>query len=195
MMIMRKTAVLLLCLGLSLTGCYNGQQIGLEKGDLQKMSESKSERTPNSQIDSPLVEEKSFETHQSKDLINLIEQANGVENAHVIVTGDYVLVGIEPTANVESGQEDEQVRKEVYDVIKGNSHGRNAAITTDPDKVAKIKGFGKQIKQSKNDLHGGVYNEIGKLIGKIKPLPGHYKSTRRQDQHEQNDQKRDDLYK
>jgi YhcN/YlaJ family sporulation lipoprotein len=190
---MRKTIALLFCISIGLAGCNNKDRIGMDKGNLKEMANTNSERTPNSQVDSPLVEEKSEEIHQSKDLVQLIEQVDGVRETHVIVSGIYTVVGIETDTN-ERGNENEPLRKEVYDAIKGNAHGRNAAITTDPEKIDQIKKLGKKIKQSRYDLQGGVYNELGVLIGQIKPVPGHYKSTERQEMHKEMDHNRNDLY-
>ncbi|MBY6036005.1 YhcN/YlaJ family sporulation lipoprotein [Fictibacillus nanhaiensis] len=191
---MQKVTVLFMCLVFILGACSGKSGSGDEGLDTKQVKFRTSERLPNSQIDSPLVEEKSDEVHQSKDLVQLAEKVEGVDKAYVIVSGIYTLVGIVPTQRVAPGEENDALRKEVYNVIKGNAHGRNAAITTDPEKIKQIKGLGKKVEQSKNDLQGGVYNELGILIGKIRPLSGQYKSTERQDMHEEMDHTRDDLY-
>jgi YhcN/YlaJ family sporulation lipoprotein len=191
---MRKLSVVFMCLLLTLGACSGKSGSGDETLDTKQVKYDTSERKPNSQIDSPRVVEHSEEVHQSKDLVQLAEKVSGVEKAYVIVSGTYTLVGIvssEPTA---PGEENEDLRKEVYSVLKGNAHGRNAAITTDPEKVKKIKELGNKANLSKKESQSGVYNEIGILIGKIKPLKGHMKSTRRQDMHEEMDHSRDDLY-
>jgi YhcN/YlaJ family sporulation lipoprotein len=191
---MRKSLLLSVCIMFGLSACSGKFGSGDETLDTEQVKYDTSERKPNTQIDSPLVEEKSEELHQSKDLVQLAEKVEGVEKAYVIVSGIYTLVGIVPSTPVGPGEENNELRKEVYNVLKGNAHGRNAAITTDPEKITKIKDLGKKVEQSKNDLQGGVYNELGVLIGQIKPLKGHLKSTERQDMHEEIDHRRDDLY-
>ncbi|RZT22852.1 MULTISPECIES: YhcN/YlaJ family sporulation lipoprotein [Fictibacillus] len=191
---MRKLSVIIMCLFFTLGACSGKSGSGDETLDTKQVKYDTSERKPNSQIDSPRVTEHSDEVHQSKDLVQLAEKVNGVEKAYAIVSGSYTLVGIvssEPTA---PGEENDALRKEVYRVLKGNAHGRNAAITTDPDKIEKIKELGQIANRSNKESKSGVFNEMGILIGKIKPLEGHLKSTRRQDMHEEIDHSRDDLY-
>jgi YhcN/YlaJ family sporulation lipoprotein len=194
MLIMRKSGLLFLALIFVLGACSGKSGSGDETLDTKQVKYDTSERKPNSQIDSPLVVEKSDEVHQSKDLVQLAEKVNGVEKAHVIVTGNYTLVGIESTTQVARGEENDELRKEVYNVLKENAHGRNSAITTDPEKIKKIKELGKKIQHSKKSSKSGVYNEVGVLIGSIKPLDGQAKSTKRQEMHEEMNQHRDDLY-
>jgi YhcN/YlaJ family sporulation lipoprotein len=193
---MKKNIVLVICLALGLTACNTNKQPNQESTEETKqIKNTKAGREPNSQIDSPLVEEKSEEVHQSRDLVRLTENINGVSKAYVIVSGMYTLVGVESVQKVKAGNEDEQLRKEVYDVLKENAHGRNAAITTDPIKIAEIKRLGEKVEQGKrHQLHRGVYNELGKLISGIKPVKGHYQSTKRQDMHKDMNEGRDDLY-
>lgn len=191
---MRKLGLLILCLVFILGACSGKSGSGDETLDTKQVKYNTSERPPNSQIDSPIVREKSDEVHQSKDLVQLAEKINGVDKAYVIVSGTYTLVGIVPVNRVEPGEENDALRKDVYNGIKGNAHGRNAAITTDPKKIAQIKNLGKKVEQSKTDLQGGVYNELGVLIGKIKPLSGQYKSTERQDMHDGMEHSGNDLY-
>ncbi|MFG6495290.1 YhcN/YlaJ family sporulation lipoprotein [Fictibacillus sp. UD] len=191
---MRKVGLLLLCAIFTVSACSGKTGSGDETLDTKQVKYDTSERKPNTQIDSPLVVEKSDEVHQSKDLVQLAEKVNGVDKAYVIVSGIYTLVGIVPSVPVEPGEENDSLRKEVYKVLKGNAHGRNAAITTDPVKIKEIKKIGSIAAQSKNDSKSGVYNEMGILIGKIKPVKGHSQSTKRQDMHENMNQHRDDLY-
>lgn len=191
---MRKLGLLFIAALLALSACSGKFGSEKETADIEQQKFEPSDRPPNSQIDSPLVEEKNFEVHQSKDLVQLSEKVNGVDKAYVIVSGIYTLVGIVPAEPVKAGEENDQLRKEVYNVLKGNAHGRNAAITTDPDKIDEIKKLGNKIGQSETDSKGGVYNELGILIGKIRPVKGQLKSTKRQDLHEEMDQDRDDLY-
>jgi YhcN/YlaJ family sporulation lipoprotein len=191
---MRKLLLMLICVLFSICACSGKSGSGDETLDTEQVKYDTSERKPNTQIDSPLVEEKSEELHQSKDLVQLAEKVEGVEKAYVLVSGTYTLVGIVSSEPVAPGEENNELRKEVYNNLKGNAHGRNAAITTDPEKITKIKELGQKAQQSKNDLQGGVYNELGILIGQIKPLKGQLKSTERQDMHEEMDQSRDDLY-
>jgi YhcN/YlaJ family sporulation lipoprotein len=191
---MRKLSVILMCLLFTLGGCSGKSGSGDETLDTKQVKYDTSERKPNSQIDTPRVAEHSDEVHQSKDLVQLAEKVSGVEKAYVIVSGSYTLVGIVPSEPTAPGEENDALRKEVYNVLKGNAHGRNAAITTDPDKIKKIKELGKKASHSNKESQSGVFNEMGILIGKIKPLEGHMKSTRRQDMHEEIDHSRDDLY-
>ena len=191
---MRKLGMLFICSLLTLSACSGKSGSGKETADIEEQKFEPSDRPPNSQIDSPLVEEKNEEVHQSKDLVQLAQKVNGVDKAYVIVSGIYTLVGIVPSEPVQPGEENDQLRKEVYDVLKGNAHGRNAAITTDPEKIKQIKELGKRTEESEHQLKGGVYNELGILIGKIQPLRGQLKSTERQEMHEEMDQNRDDLY-
>lgn len=191
---MRKLGLLFICSLLTLNACSGKSGSGKETADIEEQKFEPSDRPPNSQIDSPLVEEKNEEVHQSKDLVQLAQKVNGVEKAYVIVSGIYTLVGIVPSETVQPGEENDQLRKEVYNVLKGNAHGRNAAITTDPEKIKQIKELGKRTEESEHQLKGGVYNELGILIGKIQPLRGQLKSTERQEMHEEIDQNRDDLY-
>lgn len=191
---MWKSGMLVLTSVLLLTACSGKTGSGDETLDTEQVKYDTSERKPNTQIDSPLVVEKSDEVHQSKDLVQLAEKVNGVDKAYVIVSGIYTLVGIVPYEPVSPGEENDQLRKEVYNGLKGNAHGRNAAITTDPDKIAQIKRLGNMASHSKHDSKSGVYNEMGILIGKIKPLKGQMKSTERQDMHEEDTSIRNDLY-
>ncbi|GGB55862.1 YhcN/YlaJ family sporulation lipoprotein [Fictibacillus barbaricus] len=191
---MRKLGMLFICSLLTLSACSGKSGSGKETADIEEQKFEPSDRPPNSQIDSPLVEEKNEEVHQSKDLVQLAQKVNGVDKAYVIVSGIYTLVGIVPSEPVQPGEENDQLRKEVYNVLKGNAHGRNAAITTDPEKIKQIKELGKRTEESEHQLKGGVYNELGILIGKIQPLRGQLKSTERQEMHEEMDQNRDDLY-
>jgi YhcN/YlaJ family sporulation lipoprotein len=192
---MRKFGLLLIAALFALSACSGKTGSGDETADIEEQKFEPSDRPPNSQIDSPLVEEKNEEVHQSKDLVQLAEKVNGVDKAYVIVSGIYTLVGIVPTEPVNTGEENDQLRKEVYDALKGNAHGRNAAITTDPAKINEIKKLGNKVEQSEHDLKGGVYNEIGVLIGKIRPVKNQLKSTERQDLHgEEMDPSRNDLY-
>ncbi|MED1865635.1 YhcN/YlaJ family sporulation lipoprotein [Fictibacillus nanhaiensis] len=191
---MRKLGVLVLSSVFIFSACSGKTGSGDETLDTEQVKYDTSERKPNTQIDSPLVVEKSDEVHQSKDLVQLAEKVNGVDKAYVIVSGIYTLVGIVPYEPVSSGNENDQLRKEVYNGIKGNAHGRNAAITTDPDKIVQIKKLGNTASHSKHHSKSGVYNELGILIGKIKPLKGQSKSTERQEMHEEKNHMRDDLY-
>jgi YhcN/YlaJ family sporulation lipoprotein len=193
---MRKYLGIILALSIGLTACGSNKQPNQESAEETKqIKNTKAGREPNSQIDSPLVERKSGEVHQSKDLVKLAENIPGVKKAYVIVSGTYTLVGIEPVTKVQPGQENEQLRIEVYEVLKENAQGRNAAITTDPDKIADIKRMGEKVAQGKrHQLHRGVYNELGHIISRIKPVKGQYKSTERQEMHEDMDQNRDSLY-
>jgi YhcN/YlaJ family sporulation lipoprotein len=191
---MRKLGLLFICSLLALSACSGKSGSGKETADIEEQKFEPSDRPPNSQIDSPLVEEKNEEVHQSKDLVQLAQKVNGVDKAYVIVSGIYTLVGIVPSEPVQPGEENDQLRKEVYNVLKGNAHGRNAAITTDPEKIKQIKELGKRTEESEHQLKGGVYNELGILIGKIQPLRGQLKSTERQEMHEEMDHNRDDLY-
>jgi YhcN/YlaJ family sporulation lipoprotein len=194
MMNMRKLSAMFLCVLFTLGACSGKSGSGDETLDTKQVKYDTSESKPNSQIDSPLVSENSEEVHQSKDLVQLAEKVNGVEKAYVIVSGNYTLVGIVSSKPSAPGEENDELRLDVYRVLKGNAHGRNAAITTDPQKIEKIKELGKKAKKSDNNQQGGVYNDLGILIGKIKPLKGQLKSTRRQDMHEEMDHSRDDLY-
>ncbi|MBH0160895.1 YhcN/YlaJ family sporulation lipoprotein [Fictibacillus sp. 26RED30] len=191
---MRKLGVLVLSSVFIFSACSGKTGSGDETLDTEQVKYDSSERKPNTQIDSPLVVEKSDEVHQSKDLVQLAEKINGVDQAYVIVSGIYTLVGIVPNEPVSPGKENDQLRREVYNGIKGNAHGRNAAITTDPDRIEQIKKLGNTASHSKHDSKSGVYNELGILIGKIKPLKGQSKSTERQEMHEEKNRTRDDLY-
>lgn len=191
---MRKIGLLLLCTVFIVSACSGKTGSGDETLDTKQVKYDTSERKPNTQIDSPLVVEKSDEVHQSKDLVQLAQKVNGVDKAYVIVSGIYTLVGIVPTEPVGPGEENDSLREEVYKVLKGNAHGRNAAITTDPEKIKEIKKIGEVAARSKKDSKSGVYNEMGILIGKIKPVKGQSKSTERQEMHEEMNQNRDDLY-
>ncbi|MBN3555311.1 YhcN/YlaJ family sporulation lipoprotein [Fictibacillus nanhaiensis] len=191
---MRKSAMFVLSSVLLLSACSGKTGSGDETLDTKQVKYNTSERKPNTQIDSPLVVEKSDEVHQSKDLVLLAEKVNGVDKAYVIVSGIYTLVGIVPEEPVSPGKENDQLRQDVYNGLKGNAHGRNAAITTDPDKIEQIKKLGNTASHSKHDSKSGVYNELGILIGKIKPLKGQSKSTERQEMHEEMNHDRDDLY-
>ncbi|MCM3717072.1 YhcN/YlaJ family sporulation lipoprotein [Fictibacillus phosphorivorans] len=192
---MRKLLLMvIICTCTILSACSGKSGSGDETLDTKQVKYDTSEKKPNSQIDSPRVAKHSDEVHQSRDLVELAESVDGVEKAYVIVSGDYTLVGIvssEPTA---PGEENDPLRKEVYNVLKGNAHGRNAAITTDPEKIKKIKELGLKADQSNKQSQSDVFNEMGVLIGKIKPIKGQKKSTRRQDMHEENNQRRNDLY-
>jgi YhcN/YlaJ family sporulation lipoprotein len=186
----------LICAAVMLSACNTNKNSNMEsQEETKQIKNTKSGRDPNSQIDTPLVERKSEEVHQSKDLVNLTEGINGVSQAYVIVSGLYTLVGIEPVQKVNPGEENEPLRKKVYDVLKENAHGRNAAITTDPDKIKQIKQLGSKIEHGKrHQLHRGVYNDLGYIISQIKPVKGQYQSTERQDMHENTNMKRSSLY-
>ncbi|MDR7072231.1 YhcN/YlaJ family sporulation lipoprotein [Fictibacillus barbaricus] len=194
---MRKYLGILVMLSICLTACGTNKQPNQESTEETKqIKNTKAGREPNSYIDTPSVERKSGEVHQSKDLVKLAENVPGVQKAYVIVSGLYTLVGIQPMTKVQPGQENDELRTEVYNVLKKNAQGRNAAITTDPDKIADIKRLGEKVTQGKrHQTHRGVYNELGHIISKIKPVNGQYKSTERQEMHKDMDKNRDDLYK
>ncbi|MFC0188808.1 YhcN/YlaJ family sporulation lipoprotein [Fictibacillus aquaticus] len=188
----KKAAAASLIGALLLAGC--GNLFTKEKDQHYRNPSKISHDMPNSQNDSPVVEEKSSEIHYAKEISDLADKVAGVKKSHVIVTGDTTLVGIETEQN-SSVKEDNVLRQNVYDSIKGNSHGRNAAITTNREKVQEIKKLGLEIGRGRHDMKGKIYNKVGVLIGQIPPVKNHYKNGKMEDaKKEEGNENRTDIY-
>jgi YhcN/YlaJ family sporulation lipoprotein len=188
----RKAAAAGMIAVLLLAGC--GNMFTKEKDQHYRNPAKISHELPNSDNDSPVVEEKSSEIHYAKEVSDLADKVKGVKKSHVIVTGDTTLVGIE-TEGGSSSNENNPLRQKVYDAIKGNSHGRNAAITTNREKVEEIKELGLEIGRGRHDMKGKIYNKVGVLIGQIPPVKNHYKNGKMEDaKKEEGNQNRTDIY-
>ncbi|MFC7372260.1 YhcN/YlaJ family sporulation lipoprotein [Fictibacillus iocasae] len=188
---MKRCAFWLVCL-MAASGCGN---VFTKETDQHYRNPSKvSHELPNSENDSPVVEEKSSEVHYAKEISKLADKVKGVKKSHVIVTGMYTLIGIEREGRP-SSTEDHLLRRRVYESVKDNSHGRTAAITTDQKKVMQIQRLGVQIGEGHHDMKGKIYNQVGVLIGQIPPLSGQYKNTKMEDAKKQDGNKgRSDIY-
>ncbi|MCK6257097.1 YhcN/YlaJ family sporulation lipoprotein [Fictibacillus sp. KIGAM418] len=135
---------------------------------------------PNSQNDAPNVNEKNYESKNAKEISDLAETVPGVKNADVIVSGIYTLVGITPEHHLTKGKSD-HLRLRVYQTIKGNEHGKNAAITTAPSLIREMRAIQRKIDAGDNLYTDDVYNKLGILIGKITPVSNQAKRNYQKD--------------
>ncbi|MDN4073352.1 YhcN/YlaJ family sporulation lipoprotein [Fictibacillus terranigra] len=135
---------------------------------------------PNSQNDAPNINEKNYESKNAKEISSLAQTVPGVKHADVIVSGIYTVVGITPTHKLTQGKSD-HLRLRVYHTIKGNEHGKNAAITTDPSLIKEMRGIQQKINAGDNLYTDDAYNKLGILIGKITPVSNQAKRIYQKD--------------
>ncbi|WP_026675794.1 YhcN/YlaJ family sporulation lipoprotein [Fictibacillus gelatini] len=175
---MRK-AVIVLGIFLTVSACSTKNNAGSET----RTNDNEPNKVSSIEHHTPNTKEKSYEVENAKQIVALAKTVDGVKNAHVIVSGIYTAVGIEPTRAL-TKNEDERLRQNVYDAIRTDSHGRNAAITTNPEYVKKINELGIMAMKGHNQqLKHTIFDELGTLIGKIPPLPNQAKTTKPKDIH------------
>ncbi|MGM7701263.1 YhcN/YlaJ family sporulation lipoprotein [Pseudalkalibacillus sp. Hm43] len=115
--------------------------------------------------DTPIVKRTSAESANAKELVELTEQVNGVESARAIVSGIYIVVGIQ----LEKGAGENETVKAVYERLSSHSHGANALVTANPEHIRTLDEWGTAIKNNKMTEEIDIYNGLGVMISHIKP--------------------------
>lgn len=177
---MKRCATLIIAAILIIAGCSQ-KELDLDKEKNYKDPTKVSlKHSPNSQNDAPNVNEKNYESKNAKEIYKLAKTVDGVKEVNVIVSGIYTMVGITPKQKLTKSQSD-QLRLRVYQTIKGNEHGKNAAITTDPALIKEMKGIQRVINRGDHLMNDDVYNKLGILIGKITPVSHQAKKNYQKD--------------
>ncbi|MDM5338157.1 YhcN/YlaJ family sporulation lipoprotein [Fictibacillus enclensis] len=163
-----------------ISGCSK-QELDLDQDKNYKApTKVNMKKLPNSQNDAPNVNEKNYEAKNAKEIHDLAVTVPGVKQADVIVSGIYTLVGITPEKQLSQVQKD-RLRLKVYQSIKGNEHGKNAAITADPALIKEMRGIQRKIDDGDTLNTDDVYNKLGILIGKIVPPSNQAKRNEQKD--------------
>ncbi|SDM66110.1 sporulation lipoprotein, YhcN/YlaJ family [Fictibacillus solisalsi] len=175
-----RNYLLVIGAAIMISGC-SGQELDLDQDKNYKApTKVNMKKLPNSQNDAPNVNEKNYEAKNAKEIHDLAVTVPGVKQADVIVSGIYTLVGITPEKQLSQKQKD-RLRLKVYQNIKGNEHGKNAAITADPALIKEMRGIQKKIDDGDTLNTDDVYNKLGILIGKIVPPSNQAKRNEQKD--------------
>ncbi|MDN4523367.1 YhcN/YlaJ family sporulation lipoprotein [Fictibacillus fluitans] len=163
-----------------IAGCSN-RELDLDQDKNYKAPTKVNQKNlPNSQNDAPNVNEKNYEAKNAKEIHDLAVTVPGVKQADVIVSGIYTLVGINPDKPLSREQKD-RLRLKVYQSIKGNEHGKNAAITADPAIIKEMRGIQRKIDEGDTLNTDDAYNKLGILIGRIVPPSNQAKKNEQKD--------------
>lgn len=90
-----------------------------------------------------------YDSSSAQRIVSSVTQIKGVNDARVIVHNDDIVVG------VESNKDQDKVRKQVEDKVKGLAKGKNVHVVTDTDAVGRIRTMDDRLRT------GSAFEEIG----------------------------------
>lgn len=102
----------------------------------------------------------------AKRLVTLANDVPGVRGATAIVAGDYAVVGIDVDKDLDRSRVG-TIKYSVAQALKNDPYGANAAVTSDPDIVQRLKNMGNKIRRGQP--LSGVANELAAIVERIVP--------------------------
>ncbi|GGE41005.1 putative lipoprotein YlaJ [Pullulanibacillus camelliae] len=115
----------------------------------------------------------------AKRLVNIANRIPGVNDATVIVAGNYAVVGIDVDKNLDRTKVGD-IKSSVAEALKKDPYGANAAVTSDPDIIQRLKNMGKQMRQGKP--LSGIASELAAIVERLVPeIPNNVRPNEQED--------------
>ncbi|MGD9678754.1 MAG: YhcN/YlaJ family sporulation lipoprotein [Vulcanibacillus sp.] len=100
-------------------------------------------------------------------LANLASRIPQVNDATVIVFGDYAIVGIDVDAKLDRSRVG-VIKYSVAEALKEDPLGANALVTSDPDIIQRLREINIDLKNG--HLIKGLAEELSDIVGRIMPI-------------------------
>lgn len=126
-------------------------------------------RDNNDNLNNGMVRNNNNDRTRAKDLTNKIEDVTGVDNAHVILTNNSCIVGLDLDGNSENLEP--ATRDEIREIIDRNTNvdEDNISITTDPNMIERITALsqemGNNVGEGLNDFTDDIENLMNDILG------------------------------